>query len=70
MDDGRTLSAEQGDPKGHARNPMSDDELAHKFREYADGVLPSAQVEAALDRLWSLDDEPDVRALIDGLISP
>ena len=70
MDDGRTLSAAQGDPKGHARNPMSDDELAHKFREYADGVLPSAQVEAALDRLWSLDDEPDVRALIDGLISP
>jgi len=70
MDDGRTLSAAQGDPKGHARNPMSDDELAHKFREYADGVLPPAQVEAALDRLWSLDDEPDVRALIDGLIAP
>ena len=50
--------------RGHWRNPMSNDEVAGKFRSLAGELLPSAQVDALLARLWQLDDLPEVGELI------
>ncbi|MCS6859724.1 MAG: MmgE/PrpD family protein [Abditibacteriales bacterium] len=46
-------------PRGHCRNPMSDEEVEAKFRQLATMVLPPAQVEKALRRLWQLEEMDD-----------
>ncbi|MDP1538008.1 MAG: MmgE/PrpD family protein [Burkholderiales bacterium] len=42
-------------PRGHDRNPMSDDEISGKFREFARHALVPARLDQALDVLWQLD---------------
>ncbi|MSQ27877.1 MAG: MmgE/PrpD family protein [Dehalococcoidia bacterium] len=42
-------------PRGHSRNPMSDDEISGKLRTMAGGVLPSSETEALLGWLWQID---------------
>jgi 2-methylcitrate dehydratase len=41
--------------RGHWKNPMSDAEVEAKFRKLALHVLPPAQVDRLLSRLWSLE---------------
>jgi 2-methylcitrate dehydratase PrpD len=53
---------------GHWRQPLSDDEVAHKFRRLAAAVLPQAQCESALEQLWSLEHVPNVQRLFDSLL--
>ncbi len=50
--------------RGHWRNPMSDDEVAGKFRSLAAELLPSTQVDALLARLWQIEALPAVGELI------
>jgi len=42
-------------PRGHAGNPMSDDEVERKFRTLAEGVIPEKLQDKLLAQLWSLD---------------
>jgi 2-methylcitrate dehydratase len=42
-------------PRGHHDDPMSDAEVADKFRQLAGRQLPPSQVEQVLERLWNLD---------------
>jgi 2-methylcitrate dehydratase len=42
-------------PRGHAKNPMTDDEIAQKFVSQADALLPPARRDALLRALWDLD---------------
>jgi 2-methylcitrate dehydratase len=42
-------------PRGHYRNPMSDQEIAQKFRRHALRALPEERVEPALAALWQID---------------
>jgi 2-methylcitrate dehydratase len=46
-------------PRGHCRNPMTDGEVEAKFRRLATMVLPPAQVEKAMRRLWQLEEMED-----------
>lgn len=62
--DGRTVTHEVTFPRGHARNPMTDDEVVRKFRSMAERVLPAPAVQEAIDRCMALDREPDVRGLL------
>ena len=50
--------------RGHPKNPMSDAEIAEKFRSLAGDQLPKAQTDKLLAQLWDLDKLTDVRELI------
>jgi 2-methylcitrate dehydratase len=54
-------------PIGHHDRPMSDAQVAEKFRALAGRTLASARVERLLDRLWRFETEPALAALIDDL---
>lgn len=47
-------------PRGHAQNPMTDDEVVAKFRRLADGVLSDKEADRVLGLCWKLDTLKDV----------
>lgn len=49
--------------RGHWRNPMSDVEMAEKFRSLARRQLAAGQTEALLEQLWNLENLPQAGAL-------
>jgi 2-methylcitrate dehydratase len=51
--------------KGHAKNPLSDAEVEHKFRELTDGRFADAQADRILETVWQLDSLSDIGQLID-----
>ena len=61
----RTAAVEY--PRGHVKNPMTDDEVSAKFRTLAGRMLPGTRVDGALDRLWQLDRATDLRAIFETL---
>jgi 2-methylcitrate dehydratase len=63
LTDGRTIRRESRHPRGHASNPMSDDELTQKFDGSVAKVLPAAAHDELRDRLWNLPNERDLRAI-------
>ncbi len=60
MNDGKHYTMTVKYPRGHAGNPMSDDEVEAKFRGLADGVIPKAAQNKLLDAMWNLDKAKDV----------
>jgi 2-methylcitrate dehydratase len=61
---GEKLTEEVTFPRGHARNPMTDEEVERKFHALADPILPPSRIGEALDRLWKLDSELDIGGLL------
>jgi len=55
LKDGRKLEKRVDFPRGHAGNPMTDDEVEHKFRTLAKGVINDKTQAAILKQCWSLD---------------
>ncbi|MDE0029578.1 MAG: MmgE/PrpD family protein [Deltaproteobacteria bacterium] len=53
---GRRLTRAADYPKGHSRNPLSDDELQQKFLGLTTGVLPEPRRGKLLDLLWRFDE--------------
>jgi 2-methylcitrate dehydratase len=51
-------------PRGHSGNPMTDEEVAEKFGRLADGEMAPPQQTEALRRLWALEAEKDLGALL------
>lgn len=43
-------------PPGNSKNPLSDEQIADKFRTLARSTFSEAQIEKAIDGIWSLDD--------------
>jgi 2-methylcitrate dehydratase len=52
-------------PKGHHKNPASDDDLLRKYHLQADPLLSTETGEVLLSTLWSLPDLNSVRQLAD-----
>ena len=52
-------------PRGHCRNPMSDQEVEAKFLGLCQEVLTPRQCQAALETLWRLEEIPDIGQVID-----
>jgi 2-methylcitrate dehydratase len=50
---------------GDWRNPMTDAEMEAKFRSLVNDMLPRGTVDALVKRLWTLEQLPDVGALIE-----
>lgn len=62
--DGRKISGRADFGKGSPANPLTDDELANKFRECAAwGRLPGASAEKIIDLAFNLDKLKDIRGL-------
>ena len=62
---GGTVSASVEYFKGHAKNPLSDTEVEHKFRELAGDRLAAGQADRIIETVWKLDQLPDIAQLID-----
>ena len=54
---------------GHFKKPMSDSEVEEKFRGLTTGLLDEPRQQAALDRLWRLDEETDLGRVMAALAS-
>jgi 2-methylcitrate dehydratase len=65
MQDGTLKTAAVDHPRGHYRNPMSDAEVAQKFRALAGRKLAAARIDAALQAAWRLDSARSVAAVMD-----
>ncbi len=65
MRDGKKHSASVEYFKGHAKNPLSDNEVEHKFRELTAGRLEAGQADRILETVWKLDTLADIGQLID-----
>ena len=66
--DGRHFVSKVEVPKGDPGNPLSRTELEDKARRLAafrDGASPG-EIEGIIQRSWNLEDEPDVRNLLEG----
>ena len=50
-------------PRGHAQNPMTDEEVVTKFKKLADGVVANDTAERILDTAWNLDKLDNVTPL-------
>jgi 2-methylcitrate dehydratase len=55
-------------PPGHWRQPLSDDEVADKFRRLTATVLSTPQCDRALALLWALDQLPHLQEIYDCLV--
>lgn len=51
--------------KGHVKNPMSDEEIAEKFRRLAQPLMSAAQIEKALSKLWHLEQMKGAREVLE-----
>jgi len=52
---GKILTAHVDYPRGHGGNPMTDEEVSHKFRMLAGRKLEKGQVEHTLKVIWAFD---------------
>jgi 2-methylcitrate dehydratase len=62
--DGTQLVREVRYPRGHAKNPMSDDELTSKYRANVAGRWSEAKTGRVADLVWSLDAAGSVDELV------
>ena len=65
--DGRRFVQHIVNPKGHALNPMTEEDIAVKLRSMADGVLPEGEVRSLLDWLWRFETAASVEPLFERL---
>ena len=68
-EDGERFTSRVDVPKGDPGNTLSRAELEGKARrlaEFRDGASPE-EIRRIIDRVWSLDREPDVRGLLPGV---
>ncbi len=62
---GRELTMLVKYPRGHAGNPMSDDEVVAKFRRQAADVVSAATADRIVEAVMSLDALPEVTPLVE-----
>jgi 2-methylcitrate dehydratase len=63
LKNGRSLTDETVFARGHPNNPMTDDELGGKFDSSIDLVLDTDDHKDLGERLWALDEQPDLNAI-------
>jgi 2-methylcitrate dehydratase PrpD len=63
--DGRVFEKDAPHRKGSPDFPMTDGERHAKFRRLAGAVMPAQEVERIIREVESLEQAPDVRALVE-----
>ena len=67
MQDGAVHTLYVAQPLGAPENPISDEDLAAKFRMSVKAHLPARDADRAIDLVWNLDGAASVRELVDAL---
>lgn len=67
LKDGRSLTEEVAFPRGHARNPMSDEEVEAKFYVLTEWALPRERQDRVLQFIWNLESQTSLRPLMEML---
>jgi 2-methylcitrate dehydratase PrpD len=67
MKDGAVHGLYVAQPLGAPENPISDEDLAAKFRMSVKTRLPAAEADRVIDLVWNLDDAGSVRDLVERL---
>ncbi len=62
--DGQTYRKQVTYPLGHAKNPMNDQHIEHKFRSLAGRVMKDAWVDRILEQLWAIDSCQDISGIM------
>jgi 2-methylcitrate dehydratase PrpD len=65
LNDGRLLTEIEEYNRGSAQNPMSREEIRHKFDENASGFLDDASRDRFVEAIDSLEQSPDISQLVD-----
>ena len=61
--DGTKVSKRVDFPRGHAENPMSDDEVVNKFLRLADGVIAKSTADRLIEQVMKFDELDDISTL-------
>ncbi|MHB1868475.1 MAG: MmgE/PrpD family protein, partial [Nitrososphaerales archaeon] len=61
--DGKTITKQVNIPKGHPRNPMTQDEIVSKFKLLTKRFLKDSQMEKIIDFVWNIEKKDDVSLL-------
>ncbi len=64
MSDGTKLDTRVDFPRGHAGNPMTDDEVVAKFMRNAAGVVSDDTAKNIIDLSWRLDELDSITPLL------
>jgi 2-methylcitrate dehydratase len=64
LDDGKTLVKQVDDPRGHPRNPMTEEEIERKFRLLTTGFLTESRVEKVLKFVLTVEKQGGVSPLL------
>jgi 2-methylcitrate dehydratase len=64
LDDGKTLSLQVDDPRGHPKNPMTEEEIERKFRLLTRGILTESHAEKVLRFVRTVEEQSDVSPLL------
>jgi 2-methylcitrate dehydratase len=65
--EGATPEREVAYPRGHARNPMTDDEVVEKYRANVGGRWDADRAAAVEDAVWRLGEDDRLDRLLEGL---
>ena len=63
MKAGKTLRCTIENPRGHARNPMTDREITDKFSDQAKTCIPARESRKIRDYIWGLEKKISVKGL-------
>jgi 2-methylcitrate dehydratase len=63
LKDGRSVSTRVDYPRGHVRNPMTDDEVVEKFTDTASAYMDRAAIDRLVETVWRLDKLEDIGEL-------
>lgn len=63
--DGQEFSKQVDFPRGHAENPMTDEEVEAKFRRLASRVLSEGQIDYLLSQLWRLEEQDEIGGILE-----
>jgi 2-methylcitrate dehydratase len=64
IEDGKTFHLRVDHPKGHARNPMTDEEVIAKFKDMATVSMTESQMDRLIENVFALDKLDDIRTLL------
>ncbi|MDT7863776.1 MAG: MmgE/PrpD family protein, partial [Vulcanisaeta sp.] len=55
-------------PRGHPKNPMTDEEVENKFRMLTDGILTRDQISTVISLVRNLENLGDIKQLVKAII--
>ena len=64
---GRSAERTVSYPRGHAMNPMTDEELVSKFLENVADRWPERKAQDVVDLVWDLEGQPDLEGLMEAI---